>query len=203
MALDQPDRDSEDAHDGQDIAEVLDEDNLDSDSRRLARGDDELNFDDMPEVFDVTRADGDEDDDDAVIGDDLDDDEIVALSLDDADEGDDQDDDYRASENLEDDDEEASDEVELSYAGDLNSTAGARSGAQRYESRTLSDDDLTELGYKAAPKEPKSFEDSKKTRPEQDDVKAQAKADHEDEQLDAGLQETFPASDPVSVKHIT
>jgi hypothetical protein len=200
MAIDQPDID---VHDGQDVAEVFDEDNLDSDSRRLARSDEELNFDDMPDVYDATRADGDEDDDDAVIGDDLDDDEIVELSLEDDEEGEDDDDDYRASDNLEDDDEEASDEVKLSYAGDLNTTAGAHSGAQRYESRSLSDEDLTELGYKTAPTEPKSFEDDEKTKPEKDDPESQAKADHEDEQLDAGLEETFPASDPVSVKHIT
>ena len=201
MAIDQPDIDAEDAHDGQDIAEVFDEDNLDSDSRRLARGDDELNFDDMPDVYDATRADGDGDDDEAVIGDDLDDDEIVELSLDEDDEGDEEDDAYRASETLEDDDEEASDEVELSYAGDLNTTAGARSGAQRYESRTLSDDDLAELGYKTAPKEAKSFE--RKVESEAASPESQAKADHEEDQLDSGLEETFPASDPVSVKHIT
>jgi hypothetical protein len=133
----------------------------------------------------------------------LDDDEIVELSLDEDDEGADDTDDYRASENLEDDDEEASDEVGLSYAGDLNTTAGAHSGAQRYESRTLSDEDLTELGYKTAPTERKSFEGGEETKPEKDDPESQAKADHEDEQLDAGLEETFPASDPVSVKHIT
>ncbi len=179
----------------------MDEDNLDSDSRRLARSDEELNFDDMPDVFDATKADGDEDDDDAVVGDDLDDDEIVELSLNEDDEGEDDEDEYRASENLDDDDDESSDEVELSYAGDLNATAGAGSGAQRYESRTLSDDDLEDLGYKTAPTEPKSFEGE--TNPEKDDPKTQADADHEDEQLDAGLEETFPASDPVSVKHIT
>jgi hypothetical protein len=200
MAIDQPDID---VHDGQDVAEVFDEDNFDSDSRRVARSDEELNFDDMPDVYDATRADGDADDDDAVIGDDLDDDEIVELSLEDEEEGEDDDDDYRASDDLEDDDEEASDEVELSYAGDLNTTAGAHSGAQRYESRSLSDEDLTELGYKTAPTEPKSFEDDEKAKPEKDDPESQAKADHEDEQLDAGLEETFPASDPVSVKHIT
>ena len=197
MATDQPDIDA------QDVAEVFDEDNLDSDSRRLARGDDELNFDDMPDVYDATRADGDADDDEAIIGDDLDDEDIVELSLEDEDEGADDEDDYRASENLADDDAEAGDEVELSYAGDLNSTAGAHSGAQRYESRTLSDEDLVELGYKSASKEPKSFDSSETTHPEKNDPKSQAKADQEDEQLDAGLEETFPASDPVSVKHIT
>jgi hypothetical protein len=190
--------------DAQDVAEVFDEDNLDSDSRRLARKDEELNFDDMPEVYDATRAQGDEDDDDAIIGDDLDDDEIVELSTqsEDEDEDEEDDDDYRASETLEDDDEEADDEVGLSYAGDLNTASGAHSAAQRYESRSLSDGDLAELGYKTAPKEPKTF-DEKSNKPEKADAEAQAQSDHEDENLDAGLEETFPASDPVSVKHIT
>lgn len=189
--------------DAQDVAEVFDEDNLDSDSARLAKSDEELNFDDMPDVYDATRATGDADDDDAIIGDDLNDDQIVELSLQDEDEAEDgEGDDYRAADDrLSDDDKEADDEVGLSYAGDLNTTAGAHSAAQRYESRTLSDEDLTELGYKTSPKEPKSFEDDNK--PKKNDPQAQAEADHEDEQLDAGLEETFPASDPVSVKHIT
>jgi hypothetical protein len=184
MAADQTDIDSEDARDGQDIAEVFDEDNLDSDSMRLAKDDEELNFDNMPDVYDATSADGDEEDEDGVIGDDLSDDEIVELSrqaIDESEEDEDDDDDYRASEDLADDDDTESDEVELSYAGDLNTVAGAHSGAQRYESKSLSDADLEELGYK-------------KIDPTQE---------HEDEQLDSGLEETFPASDPVSVKHIS
>jgi len=187
--------------DAQDVAEVFDEDNLDSDSMRLARDDEELNFDDMPDVLDVTSAKGDEDDDEGVIGDDLDDDEIVELSTQEADEGEDEDEDdaYRASENLDiddDEDAEATDEVGLSYGGDMDTVPGAHSAAQRYESRTLSDEDLTELGYKDAPKESKTFKPA-------DEAHDQAKADREDASLDAGLEETFPASDPVSVKHIT
>jgi len=195
MAAETPDIDA------QDVAEVFDEDNLDSDSMRLARDDEELNFDDMPDVLDVTSAKGDEDDDEGIIGDDLDDDEIVELSTQEADESEDEEDDdaYRASENLDiDDDEdlEATDEVGLSYGGDMDTVPGAHSAAQRYESRTLSDEDLSELGYKEAPKEPKTFNPAAEPHD-------QAKADHEDEQLDSGLEETFPASDPVSVKHIT
>lgn len=195
MAAETPDIDA------QDVAEVFDEDNLDSDSMRLARDDEELNFDDMPDVLDVTSAKGDEDDDEGIIGDDLDDDEIVELSTQEADESEDEEDEdaYRASENLDiDDDEdlEATDEVGLSYGGDMDTVPGAHSAAQRYESRTLSDEDLSELGYKEAPKEPKTFNPAAEAHD-------QAKADHEDEQLDSGLEETFPASDPVSVKHIT
>jgi hypothetical protein len=194
MAAETPDIDS------QDVAEVFDEDNLDSDAMRLARDDEELNFDDMPDVYDVTSAKGDEDDEDAVIGDDLDDDEIVEISTQEADESEDEEDDdaYRASENRDTDDDEdleALDEVGLSYGGDMDTVPGAHSAAQRYESRTLSDRDLTELGYKDAPKEPKSFRPAAEPRD-------RAEADHEDAQLDSGLEETFPASDPVSVKPI-
>jgi hypothetical protein len=188
--------------DGQDIAEVFDEDNLDSDGMRMARDDEELNFDDMPDVLDVTKADGDEDDDEAIIGDDLDDDEIVELSLEDADEneGAGEEDDFLGAESLDDADEEddSPDDVGLAYAGDLNTSPGAHSAAQRYEARTLSDKDLEALGYKDAPKEAKTF------------AKPDAKADgqradgaSEDERLDEGVEETFPASDPVSIKHIT
>ena len=200
MAAETPDTDGQ-GIDAQDVAEVFDEDNLDSDMRRLARDDEELNFDDMPEVFDVTRAEGDEDDDDAVIGDDLTDDEIVELSTQDADEGEDEDedddDDYRAAENLDidDDDVEDSDEVGLSYGGTMDTTPGAHSAAQRYEARTLSDEDLEELGYKSAPDEPKSFKGAAEPHD-------QARADHESDNLDAALEETFPASDPVSIKPI-
>src|SRR5579875_484778 len=143
--------------DGQDIAEVFDEDNLDRDAVRLARDDEELNFDDMPDVYDGTRADSDEDEEDP-------------------------------------------DDVGLTFAGDLNTTPGAHSAAQRYEARNLSDEDLAELGYKDAPKESRTFDAS----PEAEDAadKAKEKAD-DDERLDEGVEETFPASDPVSVKHIT
>ena len=37
-----------------------------------------------------------------------------------------------------------------------------------------------------------------RVRPEHDDA-----ADHQEELLDEGVEETFPASDPVSVKRIT
>ena len=190
--------------DGQDIAEVFDEDNLDSDGMRVARNDEELNFDDMPDVYDATKADGDEEDEDAIIGDDLDDGEIVELSLQDEDENEDEadDPDFLAAESLDDADEEEDgpDDVALSYAGDLNTTPGAHSAAQRYESRSLSDEDLTELGYQDAAAEKKSFEAPKSVEAKQAEADEKAA---EDERLDQGVEETFPASDPVSVKHIT
>ena len=203
MAADLPETDGPET-DGQDIAEVFDEDNLDSDGMRMARNDEELNFDDMPDVLDVTKADGDEDDDEAIIGDDLDDDEIVELSRQDADENEDDgdEDDFLGAESLDDavEEDDSPDDVGLAYVGDLNTTPGAHSAAQRYEARMLSDEDLAELGYQDAPKEAKSFD---KAEPETKDKQDKANAQREDERLDQGVEETFPASDPVSVKHIT
>lgn len=157
--------------DGQDLAEVWDEDNQSPDSDRIA-GRDGLTFEDMPSLFDATRAVGDEDDDEALIGEDLEDSEIVELALDDDEDDDDlEDDDLRADSADAYDDEDAdpldlgedvddrdgvarlgADEVELESSGDLADTRGAHSGAPRYESSRLSDEDIDTLGY--GPSEP-------------------------------------------------
>jgi len=66
--------DVNDAPDAQDTAEVLDETHLTRD------GDDIANFDEITDVYDVTQADGDADDDDIEEGfDDLDDSELADL----------------------------------------------------------------------------------------------------------------------------
>jgi len=57
-----------------DLAKAFDEDN-----QNLA-GEGEMKiFEDLPEVLDVTVAEGDADDEDALIAEELDDDEIIAL----------------------------------------------------------------------------------------------------------------------------
>ena len=200
-----PGRSDLDGYDAQDTAEVFDEDNMNPDSDRIA-GADGLVGDEMPSLFDVTAAEDDADEDESDIGDDMDDDEIVAAGTDDYDL------DEEEGELFEDDDLDArdgvsatgADEVELVDAGDMTGVAGAHSAAQRYESKTLSDKDLEELGYKdktpaegpptVPPAEPKSFGELR------EHVKTKRA---EDERLDQGIEETFPASDPVSVKHIT
>ncbi|WP_454717195.1 hypothetical protein [Caulobacter segnis] len=58
--------------DGQDGAEALDEDVVGKDGELRT-------FEELPDVLDVTQAEGDADDDDALIGEDLDDDEIIDL----------------------------------------------------------------------------------------------------------------------------
>lgn len=118
------------------------------------------------------------------------------------------------------------DEVELVDVADADSLGGASAiSVADLESETLSDEDLMELDYK----DPSTGE----TRGgENDDVErgsaerkggSQSRADmaagdlvpasldrndpahpsRQDERLDEGLEETFPASDPVASKHIT
>ena len=58
--------------DEQDGAETLDEDVVGRDGEMRT-------FEELPDVLDITQAEGDADDDDALIAEDLDDDEIVAL----------------------------------------------------------------------------------------------------------------------------
>lgn len=144
--------------DSQDQSEVFDEDNQDIEGSGEMR-----TFQDLPDVLDVTTAIGDSDDDDALIAEDLDDDEIIVLEADfEEDEladrmADDFDDDSFDTEEA--DSDEASelsmsrtrpDEAELVDAGDLDGASvrdGKRTAAM--ESRTLDDDDLEDLGYAA------------------------------------------------------
>jgi len=139
--------------DDQDQSEVFDEDNQNLDSAG-GRGNDMRTFEEMPDVFDVTSAVGDSDDDDALIAEELDDDEIIELEAD-AELADFEDDDLedRMPEALVDQSESGlsrgdSDEVELVYGGDLDNVS-VRDGkhAAAMESRNLADDDLEDLGY--------------------------------------------------------
>jgi hypothetical protein len=151
--------------DPQDLAEVFDEDNTNTESQRLGGAEDGEQVEDLVDVFDVTTAVGDADDDEALIGEDLDDDEIIDLAGEDADDEDDEDvideDTLRGPDPDDEDDEDEDDDdlidgvdlappedVDLTFAGDMADVAGAHSAAQRYESKTLSDEDLAALDYK-------------------------------------------------------
>jgi hypothetical protein len=167
MAIDLPDVD----FDEQDVAETFDEDNTNLETDLYSGRENPETLDELPDVFDSTRAVGDDDDDAAVIGDELDDDEIVALERDsDQDDADLEDDDLAAGDPMqferEDDlvhsadvgeedfdevdgvDDLQPEEVELEYAGDLNDLEGAESAAQNLESSRLSDSQLRTLDYK-------------------------------------------------------
>lgn len=143
--------DLDSGYDEQDQSEVLDEDNIEVESQRYGERGDESVFEALPDVLDVTQAIGDEDDDDAEIGEDLDDEELVALARDsDDDRGDgagypEFEDDLDAVDRA---DAHARNEVELEYRGDLADLEGAASAAQALEADTLSDSDLRELDYK-------------------------------------------------------
>lgn len=214
-----PDLDAGD-YDDQDQAEVFDEENTNLDEMRTFGGADLETLEELPDVYDVTSAEGDEDDDDALIGDDLDDDEIVSLSEDFGDDGDNEQD-PELSEGLT---ASGEDEVELEYVGDLNDLAHARSAAQPFESRRLSDDDLRDLHYRQQEDSPmdglprstrendvEGLNDKDPAARDHDDAAEPAAEDlpkthpkrHQEDLLDEGVEETFPASDPVSVKRIT
>jgi hypothetical protein len=152
-----------DAFDEQDQSETFDEDNTNPQER--GPGEEAEQFEDLVDVFDVTSAVGDSDDDDAQIGEEMEDADIVSSAVDNDDDDDDLDEDDLARREPELRDGEgdlseetgpdaleiaahAADEVELEYVGDLNDLAGAASAAQGLESENLSDEDLRELDYK-------------------------------------------------------
>ena len=99
--------DMDDGRDDQDGAEVFDEDN-----QNLENGGDMRTLEELPDVLDVTHAAGDDDDDEALIGEELDDDQIIQLEADAA-EADFEDDDLegRMPEALDEDDDGAIEEV--------------------------------------------------------------------------------------------
>lgn len=105
--------------DAQDVAEVFDEDNLTLDGDGVHR-EERLTFEELPDVLDVTSAAGDEDDDVALIAEDLDDEEIIALAQD-ADSADIEDDDLegRMPEAFEEDDSAQGEDIDTARsAGD-------------------------------------------------------------------------------------
>jgi len=209
--------------DAQDQAEVFDEDNYSNDGAGDASAD-MMTLEEMPDVFDVTRAVGDSDDDDARIGEELDDEDIVELQADEAladgeddelrtrdaevfDEEDEQRDEYEAQDDYGEADANAAarDEAEIEFTGDVDgATDPDDEDAEAYEAGQVSDEDLQELGYQPARAQAKDDdqEESQATGPSADDVPDDADP-HQDELLDEGVEETFPASDPVSVKRIT
>jgi hypothetical protein len=189
--------------DEQDQAEVFDETHLDEDAEFVT-------LEEMPDVYDSTRALGDSRDLQA-----LDADELDPSTLDDEDLEDDEDLDDEIHDELEDEEEDDEiddedvdsedgvdrleyDEVDLEDVADVDAATDPDDEDEAdYESEELSDDDLVDLGYRE--KEPKAPRPGG-ARPE--DVSDEVHP-HQDELLDEGVEETFPASDPVSVKRIT
>ncbi len=188
--------------DEQDQSETFDETHLDEDAAEFVTLDESL------DVFDATQALGDgrdvlsldaaELDPEALDDEDLEQDEDVDDGLDDDLEDAEEDDEI----DVEDLDEEDGvtqlqwDEADVETIADVDQNAEDRGDDDDDESEELSEEELRELGYidDQPPAKPAS------RRPE--DVPEEVHP-HQDELLDEGVEETFPASDPVSVKRIT
>lgn len=190
--------------DEQDQSEVFDETHLDEDAAEF------VTLDEMQDVFDATQALGDgrdilaldaaDLDPEALDDEDLEQDEDVDDDLDDDLEDVEEDDEIDVEDR---DDEENVTELEwdqtrIENVADVDQvTDPDDDDADDYESEELSDEQLRELGYADDEDDGKA---PARGRPE--DV-ADEVHPHQDELLDEGVEETFPASDPVSVKRIT
>ena len=132
--------------DEQDQSEVFDEDNFDP-ADAGAPTNEFKTFEELPDVLDVTQAEGDADDEE-FDEDDLDlDEELSAEGVEpDADPlfGADA---ARVSDQDLGADQPGEDEVELVYAGLMEDVKGAQASAAHWESKRLSDDDIEDLGY--------------------------------------------------------
>ena len=178
---------SDDAYGGdeQDIAEVYDETHREGEDPNLNDAEDELDPDLDSRAYDVTRADGDEDQDEAMDFDDPDDDDALAAEVEEGDKGDDVE--SVRGEGLTADRPEVDDLVRtdrrsriiagpdepgLTLAADLNKVAAPRDRqADKFESNgPLSDKQIAALGYSS-----------------------------DEARLDEGLKESFPASDSLAV----
>lgn len=169
----------DDGYDDQDNAETFDEANLD-DREQVGEM---RTFEEMPDLFDATQAEGDRDDDEAEAYDaaDFDEDEFDEDALEE-----DHELDYRASaDDFDDEDDDAfdDDQVEpdsidgLDEVADADLVSGGEDDFTNFQSKAVSDEDLRRMGYAAG---------------EQPDPSAERA-------LEIGLEDTFPASDPVSV----
>jgi hypothetical protein len=191
--------------DDQDQSEVFDETHTDEDDAEFRT------FEETPDVYDVTQRLGDSRDVSA-----LDADEFADGGLDDEDLEEDEDVDDSPRDELEDEDEEndygddpddrdgvdlaPSGDAEVEFTGDVDAvTDPDDEDAEKYESSRVSDEDLRMLGYPDQPDEETNGAGSGATA---EDV-ANNSDPRQEELLDEGVEETFPASDPVSVKRIT
>ena len=129
-----------DGYDEQDQSEVFDEDNLDP-ADAGAPTNEFRTFEEIPDVLDVTHADGDEDDDLELAADDDENVRTYGYDDNDLDEPTDLDD-------LQGVDDQAGDEATLVYVGDVENLKGPQGSAAHFEPRReLSDDDVEALGY--------------------------------------------------------
>lgn len=215
-----PDIDGGDGYDAQDSAETFDETHS---TDELGYPDETRSFE--PDLFDdeydATSAAGDADEDDVALDadefnpddlnpDDIEDDEAAKLFMDD--DLEDEDDGLDSDEAFIERDafQAADDEAEMTLVASIDDATNSRDRlSRRYESSgELSDEDVRELGYAGRGDKESDMGENKennanpKAGPSADDVVDESNA-RQEELLDEGVEETFPASDPVSVKHIT
>ena len=178
--------DPQEGYDDQDGAEAFDETNLDDDQDLGEM----RTFEELPDLLDLTTAEGDRDDDEGLAVDAADFDE--AAFDEDAPEDDDELH-YRAVAVDEDEDGDAFDEDQiepdsidgLEEIADADLVSGGEDDFTNFQSKGLSDEDLERMGYARRAIAPGDIEDNRDPRTEN--------------ALDEGLKETFPASDPVSI----
>lgn len=178
--------DVQDGYDDQDGAEAFDETNLDDHE--------ELNemrtFEELPDLLDVTSAEGDRDEDEGLA---LDAEDFDEEAFDDDDLEEDDELHYRAAAADDEDEEDRAfdeDQVEpdsiegLEEVADADLVSGGEDDFTNFQSKGLSDEDLDRMGYarRAATGEVADNQDPRA-----------------ENALDEGLKETFPASDPVSI----
>ena len=177
--------DPQEGYDDQDGAEAFDETNLDDDQDLGEM----RTFEELPDLLDLTTAEGDRDDDEGLAFDAADFDE--AAFDEDAPEDDDELH-YRAVAVDEDEDSDAFDEDQiepdsidgLEEVADADLVSGGEDDFTNFQSKGLSDEDLERMGY------------ARRTSA----IETQDNRDIGTENaLDEGLKETFPASDPVSI----
>jgi hypothetical protein len=181
-----PRNDLDDGADPQDRAETSDEAKLDEGAEEMRT------FEELDDVRDYTRADGDEDEDDVALeAGDYDPDELDADDLDEDEE--DVEGKYLVSnEDIDDgmaEDDPGADTIEgLDQVDDADRVTGGEDDFTNFQSKGASQSDLERLGYADDPAKGASAEDV-----------ADRRNAHTEENLDEGIEETFPASDPVSI----
>ena len=199
-----------DAADAQDQAEVMDETHLTRDGDMIA------NFDTIADVYNATQEPGDSDEDDANDADDYEPDDLDALEVGE-DELEDDDGPYQPDIGVNADAEDfdardaretdrpGSDDIDgLRLVRDAGVVTGGEDHVSDFQSKRLSDADLAKLGYGAhasngSKADPSSGESpSRGTGATPEDVEDN-RDPHTEKNLDDGVEETFPASDPVSI----
>ncbi|MES2859912.1 MAG: hypothetical protein V4701_00470 [Pseudomonadota bacterium] len=132
--------------DDQDQSEAFDEDNNDA-SETGGVTNEYKTFEEMPDVLDVTSADGDADEEDFDEDDQDLDDDLGSDGVEPEADGQYGADSARVNELDLGADAPGDGEVELVYSGLMEDVKGAQASAAHWEAKTLSDDDIADLGY--------------------------------------------------------